>query len=259
MSTYLDEIIAFHRRRAAADGRRVGDLVERAHHTPQPRDAHGALSAPGLSVIAEIKRRSPSRGDLAPDLDPAALARDYADGGASWLSVLTDTEHFGGSEEDLRIARGAVSIPVLRKDFTVSAADVCDARLMGADAVLLIVAALDDEELRGLSALARELGLLALVEVHDPDEVERARRAEAEVIGVNQRNLVTFDVDHGLALDLARLVPPGTLKVAESGIRGAGDAEAVAEAGYDAVLVGESLLVSDDPRRGVAALAGIGG
>ena len=213
-----------------------------------------ASSSGDLAVIAEIKRRSPSKGDLFADLDPVALARDYADGGAACLSVLTDVEHFGGSVDDLVAARDACSLPVLRKDFTVSARDVCDARLMGADCVLLIAAALDDAELRSFLALAREIGLDALVEIHDEPELERAIEAGADLIGVNQRDLVTFAVDTARAVRMAPLMPAGVVRVAESGITGPGDAAVLARAGYHAVLVGEHLVTSGDPRSGVADL-----
>ena len=213
-----------------------------------------ASSSGDLAVIAEIKRRSPSKGDLFADLDPVALARDYADGGAACLSVLTDVQHFGGSVDDLVAARDACSLPVLRKDFTVSARDVCDARLMGADCVLLIAAALDDAELRSFLALAREIGLDALVEIHDEPELERAIAAGADLIGVNQRDLVTFAVDTARAVRMAPLMPAGVVRVAESGITGPVDAAVLARAGYHAVLVGEHLVTSGDPRSGVADL-----
>jgi indole-3-glycerol phosphate synthase len=191
VATYLDRILEAHRAAAASDRRPIDQLVARAQQAPAARPFRSALSEPGLAVIAEVKRRSPSKGDLAPDLDPAVLAKDYEAGGAACLSVLTDEEFFGGLAADLRAARAAVEIPVLRKDFTVSEADVCDARLMGADAVLLIVAALDDAELFAFRALAGELDLTALVEVHDEAEVDRALTAGADVIGVNQRDLTT--------------------------------------------------------------------
>lgn len=207
-----------------------------------------------MSVIAEIKRRSPSKGDLAPDLDPALLAKAYVTGGAAALSVLTDEEFFGGSVADLAAARAAIDVPVLRKDFTVSDVDVCDARVMGADAVLLIVAALSDEELARFHRLALELGLDALVEVHDGDELDRALAIEPALVGVNQRDLKTFDVDRELAARLAERIPDGVVKVAESGIRDGADVARLRDAGYDAVLVGESLVTSDDP---AAALRGL--
>jgi indole-3-glycerol phosphate synthase len=195
---------------------------------------------------------------LAPDLDPAILAGQYLAGGASALSVLTDVDWFGGSPEDLAAARAAVPLPVLRKDFTVCENDVADARLMGADCVLLIVAALSQTELAAFHALAVELGLDVLVEVHDEPELERALEVGATVIGVNQRDLVTFQVDTDRAVRMAPLMPAGVVRVAESGVRGPDDAARLAEAGYHAVLVGESLVTSGDPRGGVAALRAAG-
>ena len=207
-----------------------------------------------VAVIAEVKRRSPSKGDLAIGLDPALLAQQYEGGGAACLSVLTDVEFFGGSPADLGAARDACSLPVLRKDFTVSARDVCDARLMGADCVLLIAAALDQHELDSFLALARRIGLDALVEIHDESELERAIAAGADLIGVNQRDLVTFQVDTARAMRMAPQMPAGVVRVAESGITGPADAAALSEAGYHAVLVGEHLVTSGDPEAGVAAL-----
>jgi indole-3-glycerol phosphate synthase len=210
-------------------------------------------------VVAEVKRRSPSKGDLAAGLDPAELARAYERGGATCLSVLTDVEFFGGSPEDLRQARAATHLPVLRKDFTVSAADVCDARIMGADAVLLIAAALDDDELGELHTLAVDVGLDVLVEIHDEEELDRAVAIEASLIGVNQRDLVTFEVDHERAVRVGGAIPSTAVRVAESGIRGPEDASALAEAGFDAVLVGELLVTSGDPEAACAALRVAGG
>lgn len=207
-----------------------------------------------MAVISEIKRRSPSKGDLAIGLDPAVLAANYERGGAACLSVLTDEEFFGGSVADLATARAACSLPVLRKDFTVSARDVCDARLMGADCVLLIAAALDDEELVTFLELARRIGLDALVEIHDEPELDRAIAAGADLIGVNQRDLVTFTVDTARAVRMAPQMPTGVVRVAESGITGPVDAAVLAEAGYHAVLVGEHLVTSGDPEAGVADL-----
>jgi indole-3-glycerol phosphate synthase len=246
MPTYLEEILASHRARAVADARVLDDLVEQAQAMPQPRDFAAALRADGLSCIAEIKRRSPSKGDLDPDLQPDLVAKEYVAGGAACLSVLTDTEFFGGSRADLTAARQASGLPALRKDFTVQEADVVDARLMGADAVLLIAAALDDDTLRRCAARADELGLAALVEVHDEAELGRAVAAGSKIVGVNQRDLRTFKVDHERACRLAALIPADVVAVAESGIRNANDAERLAEAGYDAILVGETLVRSDD-------------
>jgi indole-3-glycerol phosphate synthase len=255
MATYLDRILAAHREKASVDARSVESLLDAISGAPRTRGFRAALGATtGLGVIAEVKRRSPSKGPLAPDLDPAALATDYAAGGASCLSVLTDEDFFGGSAEDLVAARGAVQIPVLRKDFTVSEHDVLDARRMGADAVLLIAAALDDDELRDFHDLATEVGLDALVEIHDEPELDRALAVGATLIGVNQRDLVTFEVDTDRAVRMAPLMPDGVVRVAESGVRGSEDAARLARAGYHAVLVGESLVTSGDPRAGVAAL-----
>jgi indole-3-glycerol phosphate synthase len=256
MPTYLDAIVAAHRAAAAKDTRRLGDLADRVDDGDPPRGFADALKTPTLSVIAEIKRRSPSKGDLAPDLVPGDLAAAYEAGGASCLSVLTDADHFGGSAADLAEARSASKIPLLRKDFTVDVRDVVDARLMGADAVLLIVAALDDGELRRFLSTAYDLGIDALVEVHDEVELHRALELGATVVGVNQRDLTTFAVDHELAARLRPLIPPEVVAVAESGVRGADDAAALASAGYDAVLVGETLVTSADPAAGVAALRG---
>ena len=211
-----------------------------------------AISAtPHLAVIAEVKRRSPSKGDLNADLDPAVLAAMYQQGGASCMSVLTDTEHFGGSVHDLQAARAACSLPVIRKDFTVDLRDICDARIMGADCVLLIAAALSDAELQSFLGLSRDLDIDALVEVHDEKELERALAAGATLVGVNQRDLVTFEVDQERAVRVAGLMPASIVKVAESGVRGKADAIALRHAGYDAVLVGEHLVTASHP---VAAL-----
>ena len=255
MRTYLDDILGRHRATAARDDRSFAELFTDAAAMGPARGFADALrDADGLGVIAEIKRRSPSKGDLRADLDPATLADQYRTGGASCLSVLTDGDSFGGSPEDLAAAREASSLPVLRKDFTVSANDVLDARIMGADCVLLIAAALDDRELTEFHALATDLGLDALIEVHDEAELDRALSVGAKLVGVNQRDLVTFEVDHERAARMAASFPSTVVSVAESGVRGPDDAAALAEAGYDAVLVGESLVTSGDPAVAVAAL-----
>ena len=259
MATYLDRILAAHRETAAADARSVEHLRDQALSTAPARGFAAALAgATGLGVIAEVKRASPSKGALFADLDPAAVATAYAAGGATCLSVLTDEDWFSGSVEDLQAARAAVTIPVLRKDFTVSEADVCDTRIMGADAVLLIAAALDDAELVGFFTLATEVGLDVLVEIHDEAELERALAVGATMVGVNQRDLVTFEVDTDRAVRMAPLMPAGVVRVAESGVRGVPDATRLAEAGYHAVLVGESLVTAGDPTASVAALRAIG-
>ncbi len=247
MDTYLDRILDSHRERARADDRALDALIDAVESQPETRGFSRVLldgDDHQLSVIAEIKRRSPSRGDLSADLDPAAVAIEYVEGGAACLSVLTEFEHFGGSPNDLVSAWNAVPVPVLRKDFTVDARDVCDARLMGADAVLLIVAALDEVQLADFYALATELGLDALVEVHDEAELERALAIGACLIGVNQRDLVTFEVDSNRALLMAPLMPDGVIRVAESGVRGVDDAQMLFNAGYHALLVGESLVTA---------------
>ena len=257
--TYLAGILAAHRARAAAERRSPAQLEDEAGRSPAPRGFAAALAAAageGLAVIAEVKRRSPSKGDIDPGLDPAQVARAYTAGGAACLSVLTDAAHFGGSVEDLVAARRACPLPVLRKDFTVGDADVYDARIMGADAVLLIVAALDDDELGRLHALAGALGLDALVEVHDGAELARALALRPRLVGVNQRDLRTFSVDRRRAWELASRIPPDVLSVAESGIAGADDARDLAAVGYQAVLVGESLLASADRAAAVSALRG---
>jgi indole-3-glycerol phosphate synthase len=255
VSTYLDRIVARHREVAAADRRPLDSLVEQARAAPAARGFRRALAlTPQLAVIAEIKRRSPSKGALAESLDPAVLAAAYARGGASCLSVLTDEEFFAGSVADLQAAREAMTLPVLRKDFTVDPRDVADARLMGADAVLLIAAALDALELIDFVTLAGELHFDALVEVHDEPELEQALAAGATLIGVNQRDLYTFEVDHDRAERMAKAIPGGTVKVAESGIRDRDDAQRLGDAGYDAILVGESLVTAADPVAALAAL-----
>ena len=254
-ATYLDRIVARHREVAAADDRPLDPLVEHARAAPPPRGFRRALAlTPELAVIAEIKRRSPSKGALAEGLDPATLAAAYAQGGASCLSVLTDEEFFAGSVADLQAAREATVLPALRKDFTVDPRDVADARLMGADAVLLIAAVLDTFELIDFVELAADLHLDALVEVHDEPELEQALEAGATLIGVNQRDLYTFEVDHDRAERMAKAIPTGTVKVAESGVRDGGDARRLAAAGYDAILVGESLVTAPDPVAALAAL-----
>jgi indole-3-glycerol phosphate synthase len=255
MATYLDRILAAHRARAAADRREVADLYEQARSAPPARPfARRLRAAEGVSVIAEVKRASPSKGPIAPDLDPALLASCYQRGGAAALSVLTDSEFFAGSPEDLKRARAAVELPVLRKDFTVATADVLDARIMGADAVLLIVAALSPAELAELLAVSRSVGLDALVEVHDEQEAGIALEAGATLIGVNQRDLVSFDVDTHRAVRVAGVLPPGVIRVAESGIGSADEVRPLIDAGFDAVLVGESLVRSPDPEQAVRAL-----
>ena len=208
----------------------------------------------GVALIAEVKRRSPSRGDLRPDLDPGALAAAYRRGGASAISVLTEPLHFAGSADDLRAVRAAVDLPVLRKDFVTIPYQVWEARAWGADAVLLIVAALDGEQLADLLAEARRAGLDALVEVHSREEAAVAAKAGAALIGVNARDLATLTVDPGRFAAVRDALPAGATLVAESGIRTRADVEAATVAGADAVLVGETLVLAADPAAAAAAL-----
>jgi indole-3-glycerol phosphate synthase len=255
MATYLDRILAAHRAAAASDVRDVDALAGRARSSGPTRDFAGALAGgEEVAVIAEVKRASPSKGMLAPDLDATRIAREYQAGGAAGLSVLTDREFFLGSSDDLKAARAATTLPVLRKDFTVGPADVFDARCMGADAVLLIAAALSPEELRELMAVADSVGLDALVEVHDEREAAGAVMAGAALIGVNQRDLYTFEVDTDRAVRVARMLPDGVIRVAESGIRDGDDVRRLGDAGFDAVLVGEALVASPDPAAAVRSL-----
>ena len=254
---YLAKILDRHRAAAQNDSRRLSQLIDEAKSVGPTRGFAQKLrvdSLDRLAVVAEIKRRSPSQGVLREGIDAVHLAEAYERGTASCLSVLTDDVSFGGSADDLRQARSATSIPVLRKDFTISELDVCDARIMGADCVLLIAAALSQSELVVFHQLATEIGLDVLVETHDEAEVERALLVGATMIGVNQRDLVTFQVDHERAVRMASVIPSGVVRVAESGVRDVNDAQSLRNAGYDAVLVGESLVVSDDPAAVIKSL-----
>jgi len=222
-----------------------------------PRDPVPRLRGAGSSVIAEVKRRSPSKGDLAAIPDPAELAARYAAGGAAAISVLTEERRFGGSLDDLRAVRAAVDVPLLRKDFIVEPYQVLEARVAGADLVLLIVAALDDDTLRRLHDQARELEMAVLVEVHDETETRRAVELGAELVGVNARNLKTLEIDQDVFGRLAPLVPDDRVKVAESGIFGPVDVKRHVAEGADAVLVGEALVKDGDPEGAVRAMTGI--
>jgi indole-3-glycerol phosphate synthase len=221
------------------------------------RDPMPHFRARGSSVIAEVKRRSPSKGDLADIPDPAALAVEYAGGGAAAISVLTEQRRFGGSLDDLRAVRAAVDVPVLRKDFIVTSYQLVEARAAGADLALLIVAALDDDTLRRLHDEARELGLTVLVEVHDEAETERAVALGAGLVGVNARNLKTLEVDRTTFARLAPQVPGDRVLVAESGISGPSDVKRLVAEGARAVLVGEALVKDGAPREAVAAMTGV--
>jgi len=254
---YLDKIVQSHRETAAREQRNLDDLVGQARAIPATRGFAEQLvvgSREQLCVIAEIKRKSPSKGVLHPDLNAANISALYQQGGASCLSVLTDEDFFGGSVEDLQNARASTSLPVIRKDFTVSEFDVVDARLMGADCVLLIAAALSNDELSRFFDLATHIGLDVLVETHDESELDRALNVGANIVGVNQRDLTTFEVDHARAERMASLIPPTVIRVAESGVRDVRDARRLRDAGYDAVLVGESIVTASDPAAAVRDL-----
>ena len=248
-STYLDTILAFHRSRAENDLRSLNELLELVPEVSSRGFSDRLTQESRLSVIAEVKRQSPSKGILKADLDPSSLAQEYEASGAACISVLTDTEHFSGSEADLRLVRNAIDLPILRKDFTVDPRDICDAKIMGADCVLLIVSALERSELIELHELAIDLGMDALVETHDEREIEIALGIGAKLIGVNQRDLKTFQVDQTRAIRVAEEIPQGIVKVAESGIKNPKDAKALADVGYDAVLIGEALVISENPRQ----------
>ncbi|HET8561202.1 MAG TPA: indole-3-glycerol phosphate synthase TrpC [Marmoricola sp.] len=256
----LDEIVAGVREDLAVRREQVDEssLLADIADLPAPHDPMPAFRAPGLSVIAEVKRRSPSKGELADIADPAALATAYAAGGADAISVLTEERRFNGSLDDLRAVRGAVETPLLRKDFVVTEYQLLEARAAGADLVLLIVAALPQEALQRLHDRARELGLTPLVETHDAEEVRRAGDIGARLVGVNARNLRTLEVDPDTFGRLAGLVPDDAVKVAESGIGGPADAARYAREGADVVLVGEALVRDGDPAAAVAAMRAAG-
>jgi indole-3-glycerol phosphate synthase len=236
----------------------LGALQEQVASAPPARDPMPAFRAEGVAVIAEVKRSSPSRGSLAPIDDPAALARQYADGGAAAISVLTEQRRFGGSLDDLRTVRAAVDVPLLRKDFIVTPYQLWEARAAGADLALLIVAALTQPELYALLEVTAEAGLTALVEVHDEGEVARAVAAGATLVGVNARNLKTLDVDPDTFARLAPAIPDDVVTVAESGVRGPDDVSRYATAGADVVLVGEALVTGADPREAVQQMVAAG-
>nr|WP_062330162.1 indole-3-glycerol phosphate synthase TrpC [Herbidospora sakaeratensis] len=258
--TVLDDILEGVREDLAERQKAVSidELKERARRAPAPRDVYGALKADRVSVIAEVKRSSPSKGALAAIADPAALAVDYEAGGAHVISVLTERRRFGGSLDDLAAVRAAVDIPILRKDFIVTAYQLWEARAYGADLALLMVVSLDQNALVSLIERAESIGLVPLVEVHTEEELERAVDAGAKLIGINARDLRTLEVDREVFARLAPKVPEGVIRVAESGVRGPHDLLAYARAGADAVLVGESLVTGKDPRSAVNDLVTAG-
>ena len=252
--TVLDDIIAgvrldLEQRRALTP---LADVMRAAEAAAPPLDPMPRFRAPELAVIAEVKRRSPSKGELADIADPAALAAAYEAGGAAAISVLTEQRRFGGSLADLDAVRAAVGIPVLRKDFMVEEYQFHEARAHGADLVLLIVAALSDEELARFGALTQALGMTALVETHTVDEVDRALALGFQLIGVNNRNLKTLEVDLSTFGSLAERIGGTAVRVAESGILTTDDVAAVAAAGADVILVGEALVKHGDPSRAIA-------
>ena len=237
---------------------RTDELRSRSDDAPEPRDFRSALTRPGVvALIAEVKRRSPGAGAIRPDLDPVALATEYERAGASALSVLTDNRYFHGSLEDLFSARSAVSIPVLRKDFLISEVQVLEARASGADAVLLITRVLDDSLLAELRVMAEELGMAALVEVHDQVEMARALTSGASLIGINNRNLRDFTTRLDTTLDLIGSAASSVALVSESGIHDRSDVERLGRAGVDAILVGEAILRAAVPGEKVGELSGV--
>jgi indole-3-glycerol phosphate synthase len=259
VSSVLDEIVAgvredVARREAAVP---LVEMKERALAARPARDGFAALRAPGVGVIAEVKRRSPSKGSLASIDDPAALAAQYQSGGARMISVLTEERRFGGSLDDLRTVRAAVETPILRKDFIVESYQLVEARAAGADLALLIVAALDDDTLRRLHDEATTLGLTVLVEVHDEAEAERALALGAGLIGVNSRNLKTLEVDPDVFGRLAPQMEGHAVLVAESGITGVADVQRFVSEGAGVVLVGEALVKDGDPESAVRAMTGV--
>ncbi|CAN5518329.1 indole-3-glycerol phosphate synthase TrpC [soil metagenome] len=249
MATILDQILS--------DTRRL--VVERRCHTPASslveRDAYGAprrslvdaLRAPGLSIIAESKQASPSQGVIRPEYDPASIAVAYEKGGASAVSVLTEPTHFLGSLDHLEAARAAVSLPLLRKDFVIDPYQITEARAFGADAILLIASALERSHLEGLRTAAVETGLEVLLEIHDVRELDRIDLALFPMIGVNNRDLRTFEVDLQQSLDVFGLLPAEVVRVTESGLKSAADLAAMARGGADAALIGEAFMRADDP------------
>ena len=256
----LDDILAGVREDLATRQEQVPlhRLKERVQHIDSALDPMPVFNGPGVSVIAEVKRSSPSKGALAEIGDPAWLAGEYQAGGAAAISVLTEGRRFSGSLDDLVRVRLAVDVPVLRKDFIVTAYQLFEARAAGADLVLLIVAALTDPELVSLVERARSIGLTPLVEAHTAEEVQRAVDAGASVIGVNARNLHTLTIEPTTFARLAPLIPDGIVRVAESGVRGPHDVIELGRAGADVVLVGEALVTGRDPKLGVADLVAAG-
>ncbi len=260
MSTFLEGVMAATAEQVAARRREVpvGELEERVAGALPPRGFRDALTRNGVSLIAEMKRASPSQGPIRPGASVTEVVRAYERGGASASSVLTEREHFGGGLADLEEARAAVALPLLRKDFIVDRYQLLEARAAGADAALLIVAGLAQDDLLALLAATRELGMDALVETHEAGEVETALAAGADIVGINNRNLHTLEVDIETTFGLLDLLPDGVVSVAESGITGRATVERLEEAGVDAILVGERLMRADDPAEATRSLLGTG-
>ena len=256
-STYLDAIGDAHRRRAAADERQWQDRAVAPYSGSSFAAALRTTPGDYVRVIAEIKRKSPSKGWLAQDVDAVSLARLYEGAGAAALSVLTDLAHFGARHDDLSSVAQSVTIPRLRKDFTVCENDVLDAAEWGASAILLIVALLSDDELVHYRTLAESLGLDALVEIHDATEANRALASGASIIGINQRNLHTFEVDPDHAARVVATLPSSVVRVAESGLRTPADVQRAGSDGFNAVLVGETFVTSREPAATVRAFASV--
>jgi indole-3-glycerol phosphate synthase len=257
----LNQIVIYKKQeiKAARDRRPEASLREEIARIPEKRSFIRRLSnrdSQGVNIIAEIKRASPSRGPIRPDLDPAVYAREYERGGAAALSVLTDRHFFKGSAEDLETARRETALPVLRKDFIVSAYQIYETAAIGADAMLLIAAILSQQQLQEYLALCRELNLDALVEIHTEAEYRRATLAGANLIGINNRNLKTFRTDIGTCISLASQLSDGQVGVAESGIRTPADIDAVRRAGIGNFLIGESLVRAHDPCLFLQSLTG---
>ncbi len=254
----LSRIVETKRTEVSRLSGRESELRSRAADASEPRDFRGAVARGGVvSLIAEVKRRSPGAGAIRPDLDPAALAAEYAESGAAALSVLTDREYFGGSLQDLERARSAAGLPVLRKDFLISEVQVFEARSAGADAVLLIASILEEATLRELRELAEGLGMAALVEVHDEQELGLALDSGASLVGINNRNLRDFTTRLETTTRLVGSVPDSLALVSESGIRTRADVSALGEAGVDAILVGEALLRAPSPGEKARELVGV--
>jgi indole-3-glycerol phosphate synthase len=253
----LEEILETADRRAELAALSHDTFVTAAAQAAPIRPFAAALRGPGLSVIAEIKRRSPSAGDIDSALDPVRMARLYEAGGADAISVLTEPHFFGGSLSDMTAVREAVSVPVLRKDFTRSASQIWEARAAGADAILLIVATLSESAVWDLLELSRDVGIDAIVEVHSLAEVAVAIASGADIIGVNNRDLTTFVTDLTVAERAAALLPDGVVTIGESGVSDSEGAERMATSGYDAILVGEALVRAEDPAAFVASLKAV--